>query len=170
MNPFKIFIVCVALSTSAFAVPADVTTCFSPRQHCAAALIDALNKAEKKIYVHAYSFTHPDIAAALVAAKKRGVDVQVHMDKNRIAEKYSVFPLFVENAFAISIQDKPPIAHNKIMIVDEDLVITGSFNWTKNAAKNEENLNFIHSKELAKVYLENWERVTEVKNAQTKLN
>ncbi len=160
MNLFKVFIVCVSLGAPAFAIPADVTTCFSPRQNCTAALLDALNKAEEKIYVHAYSFTHPDIAAALVVAKKRGVDVQVHMDKNRIAEKYSVFPLFIENAFAVSIQDEPPIAHNKIMIIDEDLVITGSFNWTKNAAKNEENLNFIRSKELTKVYLENWERVT----------
>lgn len=45
------------------------------------------------------------------------------------------------------------------MIIDDELVITGSFNWTNNALKNEENLNFIKSKELVQVYLHNWKEI-----------
>jgi phosphatidylserine/phosphatidylglycerophosphate/cardiolipin synthase-like enzyme len=45
------------------------------------------------------------------------------------------------------------------MIIDQGMVITGSFNFTKAAEeRNAENLLIIHSKELAKVYLENWQK------------
>jgi phosphatidylserine/phosphatidylglycerophosphate/cardiolipin synthase-like enzyme len=49
------------------------------------------------------------------------------------------------------------IAHNKIMIIDKETVITGSFNFTKAAEeKNAENLLIIKSKELAAIYIDNW--------------
>jgi phosphatidylserine/phosphatidylglycerophosphate/cardiolipin synthase-like enzyme len=56
------------------------------------------------------------------------------------------------------LDDKHAIAHNKIMIIDEEAVITGSFNFTKAAEeKNVENLLIIKSKDLAKIHIENWE-------------
>ena len=52
-----------------------------------------------------------------------------------------------------------PTPSPKIMIIDKQTVVTGSFNFTKAAEeKNAENLLVIRSKELAKVYAENWER------------
>jgi phosphatidylserine/phosphatidylglycerophosphate/cardiolipin synthase-like enzyme len=49
------------------------------------------------------------------------------------------------------------IAHNKIILIDRSIVITGSFNFTKAAEeKNAENLLIIRSKELTKLYLDNW--------------
>jgi len=60
-------------------------------------------------------------------------------------------PTYIDAAHAI--------AHNKIMIIDRETVITGSFNFTKAAEeKNAENLLIIKNKELAKIYLDNWER------------
>jgi len=51
------------------------------------------------------------------------------------------------------------IAHNKVMIIDKAVLITGSFNFTKAAEeKNAENLLVIRSKELASTYIENWQR------------
>ena len=50
------------------------------------------------------------------------------------------------------------IAHNKVIIVDEETVLTGSFNFTKAAEeRNAENLLVIHDKGLAAKYRENWE-------------
>ena len=50
------------------------------------------------------------------------------------------------------------IAHNKIIIIDGATVLTGSFNFTDAAEKNNaENLLILHSKKLASRYLENWE-------------
>ena len=56
------------------------------------------------------------------------------------------------------IDNKHEIAHNKVMVIDNGVVITGSFNFTKAAEeKNGENLLIIRSKELAQKYIENWE-------------
>jgi phosphatidylserine/phosphatidylglycerophosphate/cardiolipin synthase-like enzyme len=49
------------------------------------------------------------------------------------------------------------IAHNKIIIVDEKIVLTGSFNFSKAAEeRNAENLLIINNPEIAKLYIENW--------------
>jgi phosphatidylserine/phosphatidylglycerophosphate/cardiolipin synthase-like enzyme len=60
---------------------------------------------------------------------------------------------------ATYIDSKRTIAHNKIIIIDKEIVITGSFNFTKAAEeKNAENLLIIKSADLAKAYIENWNR------------
>ncbi len=51
------------------------------------------------------------------------------------------------------------IAHNKVMVIDGQTVITGSFNFTKSAETgNAENLLVIRSPELAGKYAENWKK------------
>ena len=49
------------------------------------------------------------------------------------------------------------IAHNKIVIIDGEAVITGSFNFTGAAEENNaENLLVIHDRKLAERYTRNW--------------
>jgi len=146
-------------STSAFCYQADISVCFSPHENCSIKVIKAIDNAKKSIYVQAYSFTHNEIAEALIGAKKRGIKVIVYIDKGREKETYSKTKKLRENNLSVIVQDetKRGLAHNKIMIIDDDLVITGSFNWTQNALRNEENINFIKSKELADIYKNNFE-------------
>ena len=60
------------------------------------------------------------------------------------------------------IDDKHAIAHNKIMVIDQETVITGSFNFTKAAEdRNAENLLVIRDKDLAAKYIENWKKHAE---------
>ncbi|HET6513584.1 MAG TPA: phospholipase D-like domain-containing protein [Thermodesulfovibrionales bacterium] len=57
------------------------------------------------------------------------------------------------------IDSQHAIAHNKIMIIDKEVVITGSFNFTKAAEdKNAENLIVLRSGEVAKTYIKNWQK------------
>jgi phosphatidylserine/phosphatidylglycerophosphate/cardiolipin synthase-like enzyme len=107
--------------------------------------------------VQAYSFTSAAIAGAIVEAHKRGVAVQVVLDRGQRTEKYSSADFVAHAGIPTFIDAKHPIAHNKIIIIDEMVVITGSFNFTKAAEeKNAENLLVIHDPELAERYLENW--------------
>jgi len=49
------------------------------------------------------------------------------------------------------------IAHNKVIVIDENIVITGSFNFTKAAeSNNAENILVIRDPTLAEKYLKNW--------------
>jgi len=107
----------------------------------------------------AYSFTSAPIAKTLLDAKKRGVKVEVIIDHSRNTEKYTETRFFNNMGIPVYVDSKEAIQHNKVMIIDSETVITGSFNFTKAAEeKNAENLLVIKSKELAKVYLENWEK------------
>jgi len=110
------------------------------------------------ILVQAYSFTSAPIAKALIEARKRGVDVRVILDKSQRTEKYSEADFVVNMGIPIRIDAKHAIAHNKVMVIDGGVVITGSFNFTKAAeSSNAENLLVIRDKDIAEKYTSNWD-------------
>lgn len=138
--------------------PASVQVWFSPKGGCTEAVVATINAATKSVRVQAYSFTSAAIAAAVVAAHKRGIDVQVVLDKSQRTEKYSSADFLVNGGVPTFIDAKHAIAHNKIIVVDGLLVLTGSFNFTKSAEeKNAENLLLITDAKLAAAYLANWQ-------------
>ena len=112
---------------------------------------------ENHILVQAYSFTSTPIAKALLEAHKRGVKVEVILDKSQKSEKYSEADFLVNVGIPTKIDTKHAIAHNKIIVIDGAVVITGSFNFTKHAEENNaENLLVIRSPDLAAKYTANW--------------
>lgn len=130
---------------------------FSPRGGAAAAVIDALRGAKTEVLVQAYSFTSAPIAAALVDAHKRGVRVEVVLDKSQRSERYTSADFVAHAGIPTRIDDRHAIAHNKVMVIDGGTVITGSFNFTKAAEEsNAENLLVIRDAELAGRYAANW--------------
>ncbi len=131
---------------------------FSPHGGCTDAIIRELNKAKSTILVQAYSFTSTPIAKALLNAHKRGVKVEVILDKSQRTQKYSSATFLYNSGIPTKIDAQHAIAHNKVMIIDGETVITGSFNFTKAAEENNaENLIVIRDRKLAEVYRKNWE-------------
>jgi phosphatidylserine/phosphatidylglycerophosphate/cardiolipin synthase-like enzyme len=139
------------------------TTCnwevyFSPHGGCTDAITRELNNAKTTVLVQAYTFTSAPIAKALLNAQKRGVKVQVILDKSQRTDKYSPATFFSNNGIPVKIDAQHPIAHNKVMVIDGETVITGSFNFTKAAEQNNaENLLIIHDEKLASLYMKNWQ-------------
>jgi len=130
---------------------------FSPKGGCTEAAVKEIAAAKATILVQAYSFTSAPIAKALVDAHKRGVQVQVILDKSQKGEKYTSADFVIHAGIPTRIDAKHAIAHNKIIVIDGVTVITGSFNFTKNAEENNaENLLVIRSPELAAKYAANW--------------
>ena len=79
------------------------------------------------------------------------------MDKSQKGEKYTSADFVIHAGIPTQIDGKHPIAHNKIMVIDGQAVITGSFNFTKAAEEgNAENLLVIRSPDLAGKYMANW--------------
>ena len=130
---------------------------FSPDGGCTEAIVNEIRHAKSEIYVQAYSFTSVPIAKALVDAHKRGIKVEVILDKSQKRERYTSATFLANAGIPTYIDSIHSIAHNKVMVIDKELVITGSFNFTKAAEeKNAENLLILKSKELASQYLMNW--------------
>jgi phosphatidylserine/phosphatidylglycerophosphate/cardiolipin synthase-like enzyme len=134
-----------------------VKVLFNPGGRCAEAIVDEITNAKTDIFVQAYDFTSADIAEALLDAHKRGVKVEVIIDKGKKTGKKAQAPELANLKIPVYIPGKRTKAHNKIMIIDGTTVITGSFNFTTQAGKNTENLLIIKSGELAKLYRDNWD-------------
>jgi phosphatidylserine/phosphatidylglycerophosphate/cardiolipin synthase-like enzyme len=148
-----------ASSLHKFSGYATYQICFTPTQHCTPLLVDAINQTKNTIQVQAFSFTSVPLARALIAAHKRGVKVQVILDKSQFQdERYSSSKFLSQAGIPVYIDYQPTLAHNKVMILDGITVATGSFNFTKAAEKyNAENLLIITDKGLAKAYAKNWQ-------------
>ena len=130
---------------------------FSPDGGCTDAIVHRLASAKDSVFVQAYSFTSEPIAKALVDAKKRGVTVSVILDQGQQSEPNSQAN-FLRNAdIRTLVYGGHAIDHNKVMVIDGETVVTGSFNFTIAAEeRNAENLLIIDDKTLAKRYTENW--------------
>jgi phosphatidylserine/phosphatidylglycerophosphate/cardiolipin synthase-like enzyme len=120
-------------------------------------VVKALDHATNSVLVQAYSFTSAPIAKAIVDAHKRGVKVQVILDKSQRTAKYSSADFVAHAGIPTYIDAKHAISHNKIMVIDGYEILTGSFNFTKAAEENNaENLLVIQDAPLAAKYAENW--------------
>lgn len=90
-------------------------------------------------------------------ASKRGVQVQVILDKSQRTEKYTGADFLLHEGVPTFIDAAHAIAHNKIMVLDSHIILTGSFNFTKAAeSSNAENLLVIDDQALAEKYTANW--------------
>lgn len=163
------FLICLGMATIlafpifSFAVDVPINTTakvyFSPNGGCTQAIIQEIDRAKAEILVQAYSFTSAPIAKALLIAHKKGVQVVAVLDKSNKTAKYSSATFLFNSGIPIFIDSAHAIAHNKIIIIDRETVITGSFNFTKSAEeKNAENILILKSKDLAKEYLKYWEK------------
>jgi len=131
---------------------------FSPKGGCTDAIIRELNQAKNTVLVQAYSFTSAPIAKALLNAHKRGVKVEVILDKSQRIQEYSSATFLYNAGILTKIDAQHAIAHNKVMVIDGETVITGSFNFTKATEENNaENLLVIHDKKLVERYTRNWQ-------------
>lgn len=135
-----------------------VNVCFTPPHGCGSLIAQQIADANDSIYMQAYSLTSTPIIQQLVKAHKRGVRVQVLLDKSNLDDKNSGMNELRRAGISVGIDKVSGIAHNKVIILDKQRVITGSFNFSKAADyRNAENVVLINDKELAQYYLKNWQ-------------
>jgi phosphatidylserine/phosphatidylglycerophosphate/cardiolipin synthase-like enzyme len=130
---------------------------FSPNGGCQDAILTAINSAKNSIMVQAYSFTSAPIAEALKRAHSLGVNIYIILDRSQETGRYSGLTYLQNAGIPVWIDRNHTIAHNKVIIIDNETVITGSFNFTKSAEKsNAENIIIIRDSKLAQLYINNW--------------
>ena len=138
---FFIVVSCSSLRATPIPSTGTVDIYFSPNGGTTDAITHEIGNARSEILIQAYSFTSTPIAKALLDASKRGVRVVVVLDRSQKTQKYSGATFLAHAGIPVFIDDKHAIAHNKIIIIDRQTLITGSFNFSKAAEeKNAENL------------------------------
>jgi phosphatidylserine/phosphatidylglycerophosphate/cardiolipin synthase-like enzyme len=146
--------------TCTLAQAGSIRVYFSPDGGCTDAILGQINQAKTEILIQAYSFTSKPIAQALIRAKKRGITIIAVLDKSNWTQRYSAATFLKNMDIPVFIDDKHAIAHNKIMIIDNRVVITGSFNFTAAAeTKNAENLLILEDlPDLTRAYRDNFQK------------
>ena len=131
---------------------------FSPNGGCANGIVKEIEMGAREILVQAYSFSSTPIRNALINAQKRGAKVEIIFDKDEQKDQdYRTAKTFLKNGITVYLDGNHVIAHNKVIVIDRETVITGSFNFTNAAeTKNAENVLVVKSKALAGLYAENW--------------
>lgn len=147
------------------AATGTVQAVFTPGDDAGNLIVDTINGARRQVLVQAFSFTHRKIAEALIAAKRRGVEVNVVADREQTRSvPTSVVAAIAAGGVPVFIDSEHTSAHNKVMVIDagtpEATLITGSFNFTQAAQyKNAENVLVLRGNAaLTDLYLKNWQR------------
>ena len=155
-------------SVSANSSSALVTALFSPEDNIQKTLVNTINNAQRNILVQAYLFTDERIGNALIAAHKRGVNVEILLDSDMALGGKNVLTLrFYEAGIPVRLETQYENAHNKVMIFDHDtakaVVVTGSYNFTYSAQqRNAENVVIIrNSPATVTRYVDNWRKHAE---------
>ena len=133
---------------------------FSPEDGINKYVVDAINAAKTRVVFMAFSYTDKFISQAMIDAHQRGVEVQGVMEAQNANGTGAVFTPLADAGIDILRDGNCYIMHHKTIIIDDSLVITGSYNFTKSAEKsNDENLLMIRSPQLATQVLAEYDRV-----------
>ena len=154
---FTILFLSISSICVAEEIPVRAQVLFSPLGGIEKAIIQEIDNAKSRIFVQAFIFRQPSITEALIRAHKNGKEVQVILDTRAKTKDLKETQKLVDNGIPTRIDNLHATAHNKIMIIDHDTVLTGSYNFTRKAEnKNAENFLILRSSELTQRYLNNW--------------
>ena len=132
---------------------------FCPEDNCKYKVVEELKLSEKSIYFMVFSFTDFDIADLLIV-KNKEVEIKGVLESKRVNMQYNQYKKLVENDVNVRKDSNSFIMHHKVFIIDNNTVITGSYNPTKAGnTKNDENILIIKDKKVVSRYLKEFESV-----------
>jgi phosphatidylserine/phosphatidylglycerophosphate/cardiolipin synthase-like enzyme len=142
----------------------QVEVYFSPDDGTIGRVIDLVRQAQEEITFMAYSFTDDDLAQAMKEVFNSGVSVTGVFDESQARSNIGgEYDHLLENGVDVRLDGNPRSMHHKVIIIDDQILITGSYNFSQSAkTRNDENTLIIHSPEIAKIYGQEFERVWEI--------
>ena len=151
----------IAYPKIALADGMQVFTYFSPGSDTISPLLTEINSAEKSIHFMAFAFTHDMLGNAMRARFAAGIEVR-GVFEDRQVDQYSEFEAMKAAGLPVVLDKNRGTMHHKVIVIDAETVITGSYNFSKNAEKrNDENLLIIKGNpEIAAAYLAEFEKIT----------
>jgi phosphatidylserine/phosphatidylglycerophosphate/cardiolipin synthase-like enzyme len=136
---------------------------FASENETVEAILREINAAESSIRFMNFSFTRDDMGDALMASANAGVDVQGVFENTGSKTQYSELPRLFCAGVDVRQDGNPGILHHKVFVIDESVVLTGSFNFSNNAVEsNDENIVIIRDADIAALYLDEFSRIQSI--------
>lgn len=137
--------------------------CFSPGNACRHRIRSLLRHARHTVDVCVFTITDDEITDALLEAHKRGVRVRIITDDEKSSDTGSDIDRLAAAGIEVRVDSSPHHMHHKFAIFDGETLLCGSYNWTRSAArKNEENIVLLGDRDLLRqfssLFEELWDR------------
>jgi phosphatidylserine/phosphatidylglycerophosphate/cardiolipin synthase-like enzyme len=138
----------------------DINIYFSPDDNVERIILKRIKKAELSIHFMAFSLTSDPIGEAIIEKHKSGVEVYGLFERKGSRDRNSEYIKMKVEGLNVKPDKSRGMMHHKVIIIDKKIVITGSYNFSKNAnKKNDENILIINNSEIANEYLKEFERL-----------
>jgi phosphatidylserine/phosphatidylglycerophosphate/cardiolipin synthase-like enzyme len=138
----------------------QVENYFSTHDRPAGHVIETLKLARKSIHFLAFSFTHDGIGQAMLSKSSAGVEVLGVFEKTQTAAGHSEYSKFHDAGLSVFLDANPRNMHHKVIVIDGEIVIAGSFNFSDSADRsNDENLLIIYNRSVAAKFEEEFQRI-----------
>ena len=139
----------------------DVSIIFAPETDEISALIAEIEGANRSIRFMTFVFSLDDLAEAMLSrAASRDVTVEGIFENRNSTASWSQLPALHCAGAAVRQDGNRYVLHHKVIIIDDHTVITGSFNFSRSAEKNnDENIIILRNSTIAELYLEEWRRI-----------
>jgi phosphatidylserine/phosphatidylglycerophosphate/cardiolipin synthase-like enzyme len=134
---------------------------FAPEDNVIPTMVDLIDSAQSSIYFMTFSFTVTEIGQAVLDRADAGVTVEGVFETTGSETRFSqLTPLFCAGLDVRQDGNRGGMLHHKVFIIDESIVLTGSFNISANATdSNDENLTIIYDPDLAAQYMAEFRRM-----------
>lgn len=140
----------------------EIENYFAPEDGVEDEIIAEIESAQKRIRFLAFVFTSDEIAAAMLRRAEAGVVVQGVMESRNVNGQYDEYRRLRSSVHDVLTDGNPYMMHHKVIILDDETVILGSYNFSRSAdTTNDENLLIIHDPILAGAFVEEFGRVYE---------
>ena len=114
---------------------------FSPGPDCVQKIISLISKAKKSLRICVFTISDDNISREIINAHQRGLEIQLYTDNDKSHDMGSDIDLFIQNKIPVKMDVRDSHMHHKFAIIDDRILINGSFNWTRSASKfNDENI------------------------------
>jgi phosphatidylserine/phosphatidylglycerophosphate/cardiolipin synthase-like enzyme len=133
---------------------------FSPGEACRSIIINQLNQAVRDVKICVFTISDDQITDAIITTHKKGVPIQVITDNDKMEDEGSDIEQLADEGIPVKIDNTPNHMHHKFMVVDERALLTGSYNWTRSAARyNHENILLTKETPVIRSYLKEFSQL-----------
>lgn len=132
----------------------NINAYFSPDNNVEDIIVKRIRKAKRSIVFMAFSFTSDPIGEAMITCAKEGISVTGLFEKHGTNSRESEYNKFRAEGIPVHLDHNKKNMHHKVIIIDDEIVIMGSYNFSRNASRtNDENVLIIENAEIAKKFL-----------------
>ncbi|MBX2970469.1 MAG: DUF1669 domain-containing protein [Cyclobacteriaceae bacterium] len=133
---------------------------FSPGESCRSVIINQLNQAIRDVKICVFTISDDQITDAIITTHKKGIQIQVITDNDKMEDEGSDIEQLADEGIPVKIDNTPNHMHHKFMVVDERALLTGSYNWTRSAARyNHENILLTKEAPVIRSYLKEFSQL-----------